>query len=146
MKYAEKSGCGLFQATASVIESKPKRRSKRRNRCIMPVALVSGCLIMINATLSVLITQHSAPQVVAFDMKGTLDAFMDQSAQQALSNEATTELTGRFSRALNASLSAWQAEHHALVLVSPAVVVGAPDVTKEIQQLIAERMRGDMDE
>ncbi|EFV3226188.1 TrbI F-type domain-containing protein, partial [Salmonella enterica subsp. enterica serovar 4,[5],12:i:-] len=42
-----------------------------------------------------------------------------------------------------ASLQAWQREHHAVILVSPAVVQGAPDITREIQQDIARRMRAE---
>ncbi|WP_263629338.1 TrbI F-type domain-containing protein [Klebsiella pneumoniae] len=34
-------------------------------------------------------------------------------------------------------------KHHAVILVSPAVVQGAPDITREIQQDIARRMRAE---
>ncbi|WP_435052125.1 TrbI F-type domain-containing protein [Escherichia coli] len=37
----------------------------------------------------------------------------------------------------------WQQKHHAVILVSPAVVQGAPDITREIQQDIARRMRAE---
>lgn len=128
------------------VVSKPVKRSKRRNRCIVPVALVASCMLALNAAVSLLIVQFNAPQVVAFDMKGTLDAFMDQSAKRALSPEAAGALSSRFTRAVDASLRAWQADNHALILVAPAVVSGAPDITADVQQMIAERMRGGGDE
>ncbi|WP_170988409.1 TrbI F-type domain-containing protein, partial [Escherichia coli] len=43
--------------------------------------------------------------------------------------------------ALEASLQAWQQKHHAVILVSPAGVQGAPDIPREIQPDIARRMR-----
>ncbi|HCT0716660.1 TPA: TrbI F-type domain-containing protein, partial [Escherichia coli] len=49
----------------------------------------------------------------------------------------------RFNTALEASLQVWQQKHHAVILVSPAVVQGAPDITREIQQDIARRMRAE---
>ncbi len=49
--------------------------------------------------------------------------------------------SARFNTALEASLQAWQQQkHHAVIPVSPAVVQGAPDITREIQQDIARRM------
>ena len=40
------------------------------------------------------------------------------------------------------SLDDWQQKNHVLILVSPAVVNGAPDVTLSIQRDIAKRMQG----
>lgn len=122
-------------------EKKKRPRSRRRNRCLVPVALTAGCLLALNAALTLFITDWRAPRVVTFDMKGTLDAFMDQSAKQTLSPEAASALSARFSEAVSKSLAAWQAGHHGLILVAPAVVAGAEDVTPEIQRDIATRMR-----
>lgn len=52
-------------------------------------------------------------------------------------------LADRFNAALEASLQTWQQKHHAVILVSPAVVQGAPDITRAIQQDIARRMRAE---
>ncbi|MBZ6759411.1 TrbI F-type domain-containing protein, partial [Raoultella ornithinolytica] len=48
----------------------------------------------------------------------------------------------RFNSALEQSLADYQQQHHVLILVSPAVVQGAPDVTRKIQTDIARRMKG----
>jgi conjugal transfer pilin signal peptidase TrbI len=122
-------------------EKEKRPRSRRRNRCLVPVALTAGCLLALNAALTLFITDWRAPRVVTFDMKGTLDAFMDQSAKQTLSPEAAAALSARFSEAVSASLGAWHERHGALILVAPAVVAGAEDVTPAIQHDIADRMR-----
>ncbi|HEA0516347.1 TPA: type-F conjugative transfer system protein TrbI [Escherichia coli] len=79
----------------------------------------------------------------AFNMKQTVDAFFDSASQKQLSEAQSKALSARFNTALEASLQAWQQKHHAVILVSPAVVQGAPDITREIQQDIARRMRAE---
>ncbi|EBP9391688.1 type-F conjugative transfer system protein TrbI, partial [Salmonella enterica] len=74
-------------------------------------------------------------------MKQTVDAFFDSASQKKLSEAQTKDLSARFSASMDASLQAWQQKHHAVILVSPAVVQGAPDITRDIQQDIARRMR-----
>lgn len=75
----------------------------------------------------------------SFDL--TVDAFFDSASQKKLSEAQTKDLSARFSASMDASLQAWQQKHHAVILVSPAVVQGAPDITRDIQQDIARRMR-----
>ncbi|HBB6102596.1 TPA: type-F conjugative transfer system protein TrbI [Escherichia coli] len=72
-----------------------------------------------------------------------MDAFFDRASQKQLSEAQSKALSARFNTALEASLQAWQQKHHAVILVSPAVVQGAPDITREIQQDIARRMRAE---
>lgn len=67
----------------------------------------------------------------------------DSASQKQLSEAQSKALSARFNTALEASLQAWQQKHHAVILVSPAVVQGAPDITREIQQDIARRMRAE---
>ena len=94
---------------------------------------VPGCLAMVllNAAISY------------GNMKQTVDAFFDSASQKQLSEAQSKALSARFNTALEASLQAWQQKHHAVILVSPAVVQGAPDITREIQQDIARRMRAE---
>ncbi|EFH9786065.1 type IV secretion system protein TraC [Escherichia coli] len=106
---------------------------------------VPGCLAMVllNAAVSYGIVRLNAPVTVAFNMKQTVDAFFDSASQKQLSEAQSKALSARFNTALEASLQAWQQKHHAVILVSPAVVQGAPDITREIQQDIARRMRAE---
>ena len=98
---------------------------------------VPGCLAMVllNAAVSYGIVRLNAPV--------TADAFFDSASQKQLSEAQSKALSARFNTALEASLQAWQQKHHAVILVSPAVVQGAPDITREIQQDIARRMRAE---
>ncbi|MGN9452520.1 type-F conjugative transfer system protein TrbI, partial [Klebsiella grimontii] len=86
--------------------------------------------------------EYTTPRVVAFDMKKTLDSFMDSVSQKQLSEAQSKALSERFNSALEQSLADYQQQHHVLILVSPAVVQGAPDVTRKIQTDIARRMKG----
>lgn len=106
---------------------------------------VPGCLAMVllNAAISYGIVRLNAPVTAAFNMKQTVDAFFDSASQKQLSEAQSKALSARFNTALEASLQAWQQKHHAVILVSPAVVQGAPDITREIQQDIARRMRAE---
>ncbi|EEV6494850.1 type-F conjugative transfer system protein TrbI [Escherichia coli] len=106
---------------------------------------VPGCLAMVllNAAVSYGIVRLNTPVTVAFNMKQTVDAFFDSASQKQLSEAQSKALADRFNAALEASLQTWQQKHHAVILVSPAVVQGAPDITREIQQDIARRMRAE---
>ncbi len=78
-----------------------------------------------------------------FDMKKTLDSFMDSVSQKQLTEAQSKALSDRFNDALEKSLAEYQQQHHVVILVSPAVVQGAPDVTRNIQHDIARRMKGE---
>lgn len=106
------------------------------------VALVLFALAT-SAFLSRVVLEYSTPRVVAFDMKKTLDSFMDSVSQKQLTEAQSKALSDRFNDALEKSLAQYQQQHHVVILVSPAVVQGAPDVTRNIQHDIARRMKGD---
>ncbi|HEO1536552.1 TPA: type-F conjugative transfer system protein TrbI [Klebsiella aerogenes] len=106
------------------------------------VALVLFALVT-SAFLSRVVLEYSTPRVVAFDMKKTLDSFMDSVSQKQLTEAQSKALSDRFNDALEKSLAEYQQQHHVVILVSPAVVQGAPDVTRNIQHDIARRMKGE---
>ncbi|KML22974.1 conjugal transfer protein TrbI [Leclercia adecarboxylata] len=93
-----------------------------------------------NAGISLLLYQWQAQQTVSFDMAGTVNRFMSQLASQKLNDERVREMTGRFNASLNASLQDYQTRHRALILVGPAVVSGAEDITAAVQSDVAGRM------
>ncbi|EGJ6220813.1 type-F conjugative transfer system protein TrbI [Escherichia coli] len=97
---------------------------------------VPGCLAMVllNAAVSYGIVRLNAPVTAAFNMKQTVDAFFDSASQKQLSEAQSKALSARFNTALEASLQAWQQKHHAVILVSPAVVQGAPDIRPRSRQ------------
>ena len=110
-------------------------------RSLTVIALV-GTILATNVFITRLVLAHTAPRVVAFDMKKTLDSFMDSVSQKPLSEAQSKALSDRFNAALEQSLADYQKTNHVLILVSPAVVQGAPDVTLKIQTDIASRMKG----
>ncbi|MFB8746629.1 TrbI F-type domain-containing protein (plasmid) [Citrobacter cronae] len=83
----------------------------------------------------------SQPVPVTFDMRGTVDTFTAQTAEQHLSDDEKARLVTRFNAALTQSLADWSDVYHRPVLVKAAVVSGLDDITAEIQQDIGNRMR-----
>lgn len=118
-----------------------KKRGKHRNRCIIPVACVAACMIAFNAGIALLLIQSQKPVTVAFDMKGTIDQFMNQTAQHQLTEQQSAALSERFTHALETSIADYQRRRHAIILVSPSVVAGAEDITGAIQRDISHHMR-----
>lgn len=110
-------------------------------RIFAVIALVIA-MLAISAGVTRLMLAQQSPRVVAFDMKKTLDSFMESVSQKQFSEAQSKALSDRFNDALEQSLMAYQQQHHVLILVSPAVVQGAPDVTLSIQKEIAQRMQG----
>ncbi|EDV0839734.1 type-F conjugative transfer system protein TrbI [Salmonella enterica subsp. enterica serovar Havana] len=86
--------------------------------------------------------KYTSPEIVVFDMKGTVELFMQQSAQLDLDDNKARALTMRFNTALTQSLGEWKASHNAIILVKPAVISPQRDITNEIRADIARRTQG----
>jgi conjugal transfer pilin signal peptidase TrbI len=111
-----------------------------KKHTLITAALIAGTLVA-SAGVSWLTCWLTRPVVVAFNMKSTVDAFFDSAGRRSLDEAQTKALSDRFNVSLEASLQDWQARHRALILVAPAVVQGAPDITREIQNDVARRMQ-----
>ncbi|NCG53651.1 type-F conjugative transfer system protein TrbI [Serratia fonticola] len=123
---------------------KVTQTSGQKPRSIVLVIVCSVLLIIaVNALVCRWIVISQRPVVVMFDMKNTVDAFFESASKQTLSEEQNKALTERFTRALDDTLTEYQQTHRALILVAPAVVGGARDVTLDIQKTVAKRMRGE---
>jgi len=105
------------------------------------LAAFAALVIAISAGVSALVAKAVQPDYVVFDMKGTIDTFRQQTAQQPVEKGALESLTKRFGAALDASLSDWQAAHGGVILVKGAVVAGVTDITPVIQADIARQMQ-----
>ncbi|KEY40120.1 type-F conjugative transfer system protein TrbI [Pantoea agglomerans] len=106
------------------------------------LAAFAVLVIALSAGVSALVARAVQPDYVVFDMKGTIDTFRQQTAQQPVEKGALETLTKRFGAALDASLSDWQAAHGGVILVKGAVVAGVTDITPAIQADIARQMQG----
>ena len=122
-------------------QQRDKATSRTFRRMLVITALVVFTLAC-NVMLTRVMLAYTTPRVVAFDMKKTLDSFMDSVSQKPLTEAQSKALSDRFNDALEKSLADYQQQHHVLILVSPAVVQGASDVTRTIQHDIARRMKG----
>lgn len=96
---------------------------------------------MIMTGISWIAIKADTPEVVTFDMKGTWDIFMQQSAQQKLDEAKAKALVTRFNLAMSDSLTDWQKKHNVIILVQPAVVSAQQDITTDIRNDIAVRMQ-----
>jgi len=114
---------------------------KRRRQKWGMWALGITTALMSTVAISLLTVRLATPSIVTFDMKGTVDMFMQQSAQQKLDEASAKVLTRRFNAALTQSLNDWQHDHNAVILVSPAVVSNGTDITATIRGDIARRMQ-----
>ncbi|EPI9435092.1 type-F conjugative transfer system protein TrbI [Shigella flexneri] len=115
------------------------KREQRRRRCLRNL-LLTVTILCVNAAVTSLLISWRTPTVVSFDMKKTLDQFTEQAGAQSLNETQSAVLTERFMTILNTELQDWHLRHNALILVTPAVVRGAADITDEIQTRIAHRM------
>lgn len=129
---------------SSVSDNTPEkpspRRSRRRWRCVKPMALVVAGMTVLNAAITLLLIQWQQPETVSVDLTGTVNSFVNQAAGQQLGEAQMQDLTARFHMVLRASLTDWQQTNRAVVLVAPAVVGGARDITAEIQAEVARQM------
>ncbi|EHG8285060.1 type-F conjugative transfer system protein TrbI [Klebsiella oxytoca] len=127
-------------------QQRPEQQQNKATSRTFRRVLVITALVVFTLACNVMLTRvmlaYTTPRVVAFDMKKTLDSFMDSVSQKPLTEAQSKALSDRFNDALEKSLADYQQQHHVLILVSPAVVQGASDVTRTIQHDIARRMKG----
>lgn len=119
------------------MENENKRPAFRLAHAAVVLSVLAGLLWLALLTWQV----RLQPVPVTFDMRGTVDTFTAQTAEQHLSDDEKARLVTRFNAALTQSLADWSDVHHRPVLVKAAVVSGLDDITAEIQQDIGNRMR-----
>ncbi len=123
-----------------VVDSKSEGGFSFQPLKIMWFMIISFAFLVSIFVVSLAAVRMTVPQIVTFDMKGTIDLFMQQSAQQNQDEQKARILTERFNQALTESLVNWQSEHNATILVAPAVIATKKDITRDIRIDIAKRM------
>lgn len=125
------------------VEITPKNTVKPRRDPgpLIRRALQGVTLVILVVGVSWMTAKSVSPEVVAFDMKGTMDLFIQQTMNQKVPADQSKLLMQRFNRAMTDSLQSWQDNHNVVILVAPAVVSSQPDITQEIRNDIAARMQ-----
>ena len=107
--------------------------------------LVTGCglsvALSVGACAAAWFLWLKPPALVTFDMRGTTNALIRQTAKLDLNDDQRKALLTRFDRSVTTATAEYASEHGAAILVSPAVVTGLPDATPEIQARLAELMK-----
>ena len=119
--------------------------SRRRKACLKAMSFFMVIAVILSFSISVFVVRWLAPVTVTFDLAGTVNQYQQQMAMQfnaenPLSEQQIADATHRFQMALSDSLSEYQQTHQALILVTPAVVMGAEDITVDIQATSADKL------
>ncbi len=80
------------------------------------------------------------PEVVSFDLKGTTNKFLLQSAKLNLTAEQQEQLVRLYNDKLNAVLQRRARLNQEMVIVQPAAIAGIRDITPQIRQELAYAM------
>lgn len=98
---------------------------------------------LITMFVSIAVVKSMTPEIVKFDMKGTVNSFMSQTAgiKTTLSKEQMDQMVSRFNQAMQGSIDDYANANNVIVVVSPAIVGGARDITDEIRNSIATKMK-----
>lgn len=124
----------------SMIEDKPSQKggfSKLLKKCDQLIVIVVSVLI----AFSVAYFFFSPTKIVAFDIKATTNTFLKQVASLNIDENQKNLMVKRYSAAMDAVIKEYQSQHY-IVLVKDAVVSNVDDKTGEIQQKIAQKMKG----
>ncbi|QHM74025.1 TrbI F-type domain-containing protein [Mixta intestinalis] len=101
----------------------------------------TSVLMSVTICMTVWFIWFKPPAMVTFDIKGTTNAFLRQSAKLNLNSDERRQILTRFDHSVITATREYADEHHVAILVSPAVVTGLPDATPEIQARLAELMK-----
>ncbi|WP_241390481.1 MULTISPECIES: TrbI F-type domain-containing protein [Serratia] len=105
------------------------------------VTVVLSALLTLGAGVAAWEYWLKPPTLVSFDLKGTTNQFLLQSAKLDLSNDQRDVLLSRFNQKLTHVIERWSVEHHQLVIVRAAAVSGVTDVTPQIRRELAIAMK-----
>ena len=99
-----------------------------------------ACLIAMIALGLAVFDYYKQPKLVAFDLKGTTDSFLQQLQKSSLNEEGKAQTIKRYEKVLQQVVADYETEN-IIILVKPAVVSNLPDKTSEIRKKIAQRMK-----
>ena len=111
------------------------------NRMFLPLTLCA-CLLSISVTFAV---HHTKKEIVEFDINDTIATFQQNLTESQLSDEKRDSEIQRFTQTLEKVVKQYAVEHNVIVLVSPAIVSGAENVTQDIQLALLAALKHQID-
>lgn len=96
-------------------------------------------LVMLGVMITLWVTRE--PSIVEYDINETVASFHQSIGQSELSDEQRKKEITRFTQTLDDVVQQYAQDNHVVVLVSPAVVSGAVNITKEIQQSLLQTLQ-----
>lgn len=90
-------------------------------------------LILTVAIFMVFAKSYQTPAIVSIDLQRSVKQFSHDLSTKKLPDDEKNKLTKEFSQRLVSVTESYASSHHVVIVVSPAVVSGARDVTQEIQ-------------
>lgn len=107
----------------------------------MNKTLIQSILWLIAMSLLITLWFTREPRVVEYDINETVASFHQSIGQSDLTEEQREQEINRFTQTLDDVVREYAVDNHVVVLVSPAVVSGAVNVTKEIQQSLLQTLQ-----
>ncbi|MEC6816851.1 TrbI F-type domain-containing protein [Photobacterium toruni] len=102
--------------------------------------LVLSVALSIPTTLIINHLVNPPPRFAVFDLKGTVQAYSKDLAERGLDDSTLTLKTRQFSVMLDAVLTSYSHQNNVTLLVEPAVIKGAPNVTRPLQKEISQAL------
>jgi conjugal transfer pilin signal peptidase TrbI len=87
-----------------------------------------------------LVLKPLLPTVVTVDMQGLVNEYSEQLAAHTLPPAREAQLSDAFAKTLEDVVVRYAQQHDVVILVAPAVLAGANDVTPTIRHLVIEQM------
>lgn len=91
--------------------------------------------------VSVITVSVMPPRIVEFDIYDTIHTFQSDLAQTDLSDEKREQEIKRFTQTLDVVVAEYAKQHSVVVLVSPAVISGVKDATRDIQDALLQALK-----
>lgn len=107
----------------------------------MNKTLIQSIPWLIAMSLLITLWFTRVPRVVEYDINETVASFHQSIGQSDLTEEQREQEINRFTQTLDDVVREYAVDNHVVVLVSPAVVSGAVNVTKEIQQSLLQTLQ-----
>ena len=98
-------------------------------------------LWLVTVGITVFFTQVFSPKIVEFNLEKTVGKFQSDIAHKDLSEAQSSKTVARFTTALDTALIEYAKDNNVIILVSPAIISGAADVTQPIQKKVLNSLK-----